>query len=43
MDDPVLEAHLHAGNPAYKKSKEYIDLMERTPYLLSHYLYMMLN
>ncbi|ASB50182.1 transposase [Alkalitalea saponilacus] len=34
MDDPILEAHLHVGNPAYKKSKEYIDLMERIPYLL---------
>ncbi len=35
LEDPVLEAKFHAGNPAYKKDGRYEDFKSRLPYFLS--------
>ncbi len=35
LEDPVLEAKFHAGNPAYKKDERYEDFKSRLPYFLS--------
>lgn len=36
LDNPLLEAKLHAGNPAYKQEEaRYAELQERMPYLVN--------
>ena len=36
LDNPLLEAKFHAGNPAYKQEEaRYAELQERMPYLLN--------
>jgi len=34
LEEPILEARLHAGNPSYKENQRYGDLTAKTSYLL---------
>src|SRR5690625_2271263 len=34
LENPVLEAKFHSGNPAYKKEERYEQLQEQMPQLL---------